>query len=175
MTNEPTAAREGEWLVQLRPRLLEIARRRVPADDVEDVVQTTLGVIVQKGPTAGELVDDVPSIAWCLQVLRNVIGNHYKRLRTQRRTFDSGLDVETLQLPIEALASEDRIRAIESALAQLDAQGGNCGDHLRRLAVGAQPHELAAEAGLEPHAFYQRLYRCRQKFRVLLRREGLLP
>ena len=45
------------------------------ADEAEDLVQSALGIIMEK-------MQDRPDLAWCLQVLRNVIGNHYQRRRS---------------------------------------------------------------------------------------------
>jgi DNA-directed RNA polymerase specialized sigma24 family protein len=169
--NDPVDA----WMAMLRLRLTEIARRRVQVDDVEDVVQSAMTVILQKRPELGMHVDGMPTIAWCLQVLRNVIGNHYRRMHTQRRHLANDVDVETVPRPVDSLASDHVARMIDESLDEIGAEGDPCGTLLRRLAQGAQPHELAHAAGLAPHALYQRLYRCRRRFRELLRRKGLLP
>jgi RNA polymerase sigma factor (sigma-70 family) len=160
-------------LDQLRTQLLAVARRRVPADAAEDLVQDALRIIAERGwPTAGAEADALPPVAWCLQVLRNVIGNHYQRAQTRRKYLADGVEADRAVPPLEALERSRRLEIIEGALARLE---GDCGRYLGRLADGAAVKQLAAEVGLAVHALYQRLYRCRAKLREILRQEGVLP
>ena len=165
------------WLDDLRRRMLDIARRRVPADAAEDLVQDALRVIVEKGGSAvaGDEIDGRPRIAWCLQVLRNVIGNHYRRAETRKKLIDGSIEPENLGRLLEAQGSEERIRTIEDGLAELAAGDGNCGRYLARMADEVPAREIARDEGIETHALYQRLYRCRAKLREILRRKGVLP
>jgi len=164
------------WLEDLRRRMLDITRRRVPSDEAEDLVQNAFQVIVERGVgrSAAE-VDGLPRLAWCLQVLRNVIGNHYRRAETRRKVIDAGVDLENLGGPLEALGAEERIRTIEEGLSELAAADGNCGRYLQRMADETPARDIARDEGIETHALYQRLYRCRRKLREILRRKGVLP
>lgn len=165
------------WLEDLRSRMLGLARRRVPADAAEDLVQDAMRVIVEKGGSsaAGDEIDGRPRLAWCLQVLRNVIGNHYRRAETRKKLIDGSIEPESLGRLLEARSSEDRIRAIEDGLAELSAADANCGRYLTRMADEVPAREIARDEGIETHALYQRLYRCRAKLRRILKGKGVLP
>lgn len=161
----------------MRYRMLEIARRRVRPDDAEDLVQQALRIVVESGNSSREASwpSDRPAVAWCLQVLRNVIGNHYRRRATRTRYIDEASDPEQAALPLEAMDAAERVGAIEAGLLELARSDANCGRYLGRLMDDAPVHLIAAENGLETNALYQRLYRCRRKLREILRRRGVLP
>lgn len=167
----------ADWLAALRARFVAIARRRVAPDAVEDVVQDALRVVVERGWSGpGELVDGVPGLAWCMQVLRHVIGNHYQRTRV-RGARDAGdgplaFAADPARGPLEALAAADAERVVHEALAALDGDGSPCGRWLGALAGGESPGALARAAGVAEAAFYRRLYRCREKLRALLAEKG---
>jgi RNA polymerase sigma factor (sigma-70 family) len=173
-------ASNNEWLERLRQRFVNVARRRVSEADVEDVVQDAMGVVLEKGIDRGAgAVGDLPPLAWCFQVLRNTIGNHYRRERTRRRwvTPDTeGIDRETstAERPFEALGTDEALRAIEEAIDDVSRESPNCGRYLSRLLDDARPNDVAEEEGLEPSVFYRRLYRCRQKLRLRLQERGIV-
>lgn len=165
-------------LEALRARLHSIARRRVAPDAVDDLVQEALRIVVERqllsrsgGHTEGEL-----RLAACFQVLRNVIGNHYQRERVRRRRLTGedaahGVAAEG-PTPIEALESAQAIGLLERTLEVLAATDAACARYLRALAGGATPRDAARAESLEETVFYRRVYRCRQKLRALLEREG---
>jgi DNA-directed RNA polymerase specialized sigma24 family protein len=118
-----------------------------------------------------------PPLAWCFQVLRHRIGNHYKHTRV--RSGHVALDPESPRLaapatPLESLAAADAVRAIERALDQLGRDDAPCGRYLRTLAAGQAPRTLAAREGVAEAVLYRRVYRCRQKLRALLADAGVL-
>jgi RNA polymerase sigma factor (sigma-70 family) len=165
------------WLCDLRTRMVGIARKRVEEDDVEDVVQSALRVVVERGLSSEtDRVEEAPALAWCFQVLRNTIGNHYTRQRTRRAHLDEGVDTESVQASISGSSSQstERLAALERALEELENSGGQCAELLRRSLDGMSPREIADEKELELNALYQRLYRCRRQFRELLRERGVL-
>ena len=171
--------REGErWLAELRARFVAIARRRVPPEAVEDVVQDTLRIVIEKGwngPGAADL-DGRPALAWCMQALRNVIGNHYQRTRVRAARAADPARLERVadgrREPLEALAGRDAERIVRAALADLSRGDAPCGRWLWALAEDRTPGELAREAGIEEGAFYRRLWRCREKLRAALADRG---
>lgn len=171
---------EAGWLIALRARFSAVARRRVAADDVEDVVQDALRIVISKprGGPGGPPVDGEPPLAWCFAVLRNAIGNHYQRNRVRHRVHApleaAGEPAAETPTPLEALASADATAHIRAALATLAAESATCGSYLRALADGRSPAEVAAEAGLEEAVLYRRVYRCRQRLRALLAERGVL-
>lgn len=167
------------WLEDLRRRFAEIARRRVPEDAVEDLVQDALRVVIERGlqRNPGELVDGRPAIAWCMTVLRNVIGNWY-----QHRDVRRGVEVDAEgevdapgagPTPLEALASSELERLVRRGIDQLEGGRDRCSAYLRALAEGRSPAQLAAEEGVEAAILYRRVYRCRARLREWLAAKGV--
>jgi RNA polymerase sigma factor (sigma-70 family) len=170
------------WLVQLRDRFVAVARRRLPSEAVEDVVQEALTVVYEKGirvPQA-DAIDGMPPLAWCFQVLRNLIGNFYQKQRTRAATMSPDEDVERLDAadqsptPLEALESREVRRLVRQALGELGKQDGTCAHYLQRLLEGLTPADLASEEAVEPAVLYRRVYRCRIKLRDILEQKGVL-
>lgn len=168
----PPGMGSDEWLRSLRRRLVELARRRVGVDDVEDVVQAALRVIAERGLDGKSSdVDGLPPLAWCFQVLRNTIGNHYKRERTRRARVDSEAGLELVEDP---RADVLRVLALERTLEELRGKDEQCAALLEGAMEGLSAEELARDRGLPINALYQRLYRCRRRFREMLRERGIL-
>ena len=169
----------GDWHGRLRVRLLEVARRRVHADSVEDVVQDALRVIAEKGPPeiGGRTPEGRPALVWCFQVLRHTIGNHYQRERTRRARLagDTALSrrADPGPAPLEALASREAVGMIHAALEALDREADRCARYLRSLAGGTPVGRLAVEEQVKEAILYRRIYRCREKLRQLLRERGV--
>ena len=165
------------WLKQLRERFVSITRRRVAPDAVEDIVQDAMRVVIERGLSGpGSMETGEPALAWCFQVLRNVIGNHYQKERVrQRRT---GPDVDDLDphdpapAPLEALASDEALRVVGDCLAEMAASDAGCARYLRRLVEGLAPRDLAREEDVTEAVLYRRVYRCRLKLRERLERRG---
>ena len=170
-TSDVRSSSEGAWLAPLRERVLSLARRRVHPDVAEDLGQDALRVIVERNPG-----DDPPSLPYCFQVLRNVIGNHYQKERVRRRRVEveaTGQSVpDESPTPLEALASDDALRVVSECLQGLSVSDPGCTRYLRRLIGGANPAAIAEEEGLAAAVFYRRLYRCRLKLRDLLDQRG---
>jgi DNA-directed RNA polymerase specialized sigma24 family protein len=183
-------ANRGASLDLLRQRFRVIARGRVPADAVDDIVQDAMLVIVRKAKSSGgaEQARDadsagrtvtsagLPALPWCFQVLRNMIGNYY--LHRARRAGDRPLDCpdEHASLdatPVEALEAKELRAALAESLAAMRASDPQCGRYIGRLLDGATPAVLAAEEGVEQGALYRRMYRCRMKLRGLLAERGI--
>jgi RNA polymerase sigma factor (sigma-70 family) len=173
-----------DWLAKLRERFVEGAARRVDGSDVEDVVQEALRIVVEKraeveeGIDAGSgTIDKLPPVAWCFQVLRNVIGNHYRREDVRKRRLqsqdDDGPAAATTVSLAETLDSRETLQLIEHALSEMRQSDPQCGRYISRLVEDARPQEVAEEEGLAPAVFYRRLYRCRQKLRQLLVARGV--
>lgn len=172
------------WLEQLRQQFLQVARRRVPPADVEDVVQDALRVVHDRGSAlpAERRVEGLPPLAWCFQALRHVVGNHYQRRHRRQRVLESrdphaggweeAVDPRT---PAEALQGEELRGHVHAALAELARREDPCHGYLNAVLDGSSARELALREGLEPAVLYRRLYRCRQKLRQLLAMRGVQP
>ena len=170
MGTEEAIGRPGgdAWLEQLRVRFTEIAARRVDPSAVDDIVQDALRVVLEKS-------DDDRRLDWCFQVLRNVIGNWYRREKTRRRFVvadpEGEVDAPTGEVTaLEALESEEAVTMLTSGVRSL---GEPCSGYLGSLMGGAAPADVAGTEGLEAAVFYRRLYRCRQKLREWLRGKGV--
>jgi DNA-directed RNA polymerase specialized sigma24 family protein len=170
-----------EWFEQLRHRFVAVARRRVPAEAVEDVVQEALAVVFEKGikiPASGP-VEGLPPLAWCFQVLRNVLGNFYQKARTRAGTT-SDAEVDTLDAadgrptPLESLQSKEAASLIRDGLRELARIDEVCCRYLQRLLDGLAPADLAAEEDIGAAVLYRRVYRCRGKLRDILESRGVL-
>lgn len=180
---QPPVREASAWLAALRRQFLQVARQRVPDEAVEDVVQEALTVIYEKalphdGSTAGQ--GAVPTLPWCFQVLRNVIGNHYQRQRTRTRAAQPGapghariLDTVAARsnpTPLEALEHIELSRLVQDSIDELAARDGECG-RLLRLALGRtepEPRSTPASRSTE----YVRAFRCRQRLKEILLRRG---
>lgn len=162
-------AEHQEWLQNLRERFLAVATRRVPEDSVEDVVQDALSVVIEKG-------GDQPDLAWSFQVLRNVIGNHYQKTRTRARELhpeDVGPG-SAPRSPLEALEDREFVDLVEASLGDLSGGDSDCARYLRALLHGGSPASIAEQEQLDAAVLYRRVYRCRGKLRMILRRKGVL-
>lgn len=172
-------AREQAWLGLLRERFVRVARRRVTPDVVEDVVQDALRIVVERGigRPGATTVQSEPALAACFQVLRNVIGNHYQKRRTEQRRREPlathGDRPDPAPGPLAALSSEEIVSLVRRCLTELAVTDPGCARYLARLADGHSPREVAGEEALEEAVFYRRVYRCRLKLRALLERRGV--
>ena len=123
-------------------------------------------------------MSEAPPLAWCFQVLRNAIGNHYQRERTRRLRTVEGESLperpDARPQPLEALESKEAVRMIHEALNELERSAERCAHYLRSIAAGVSLGVLASEDVIEEPVLYRRLYRCRQKLRELLHARGIV-
>jgi DNA-directed RNA polymerase specialized sigma24 family protein len=176
---------EASLFSSLRVRFLDIAKRRVRKDDLEDVVQEALGIIHTKHqarePRRGMLL-------WSFAVLRNVIGNYYqKRARRDRgEAFDERFHVDAgpdrePQVPTPS-GTSDCIDELMAALTRLAQRDPRCAIFFRRilesLDEGGTSGEISRRAlrkvgreigGISRNALYVALHRCRAKLRAIVR------
>lgn len=167
------------WLASVRARFLDVARRRVPTDAAEDLVQDALRILIEKGVDRPGATGPggAPALAFAFAVLRNVIGNHYQKERVRRRTnaaeSEGSSAPDPAPQPLESLESDDAVRTVNQCLAAMAESDGACARYLRRLVEGLSPRDLAREEGLAEAVLYRRVYRCRLKLREQLERRGV--
>ena len=144
---------------------MALALRRVEGSEVaEDLAHDALLVVKEKLSTWNPERGFEP---WALAILRNVVGNYYRKSERRRRLQPSPPE------PSSAvdLEERDRAEALRSALAQLSPQ---CRRLMELFLEGCTPREAAAAMGMTNlAAFYLRSHRCRQKLRELLEQYGL--
>ncbi|MBZ0268844.1 sigma-70 family RNA polymerase sigma factor [bacterium] len=181
MADRESAQRGDEWFAQLRERFLAIARRRVPEDAAEDLVQEALRIVHEKRDllARADAVDGTPALAWCFQVLRNVIGNFYQRERTRSDADPVALRAALAEdappvTPLESLEEREAERRITEAVDELADGAGDCARYVRALLDGLEPAAIAKREGVSAPVLSRRLYRCRAKLRVILERRGVL-
>ncbi len=167
----------------LRVRFVQVAKRRVRADDVEDVAQEALGIVhakyARREPTS-------PVLTWSLAILRNVIGNHYQR--RERLARGEPFDERHHPMAIEGgggIEEEEALREVLEAIDHVARRQARCALLFRRimesLAEGGTPTEVTHRAmerlrsdfgEMSRGALYVALHRCRVHLRAALAEAG---
>lgn len=164
---------EAHLFERLRVRFLQVAKRRVREEDREDVVQEGLRIAHSKYRQR-----TVPDgfLPWSFAILRNVVGNYYKRRSGQpahvpfeeatgARAPEPPPDLADLDRALRHLArSHPRCGAIFRGILESLDEGGGAREVSGRVLQRAQREE----PNLTPDAFYVRLHRCRERLRALL-------
>lgn len=177
----PTVDNNGSqerWLVDLRRQLLCITERRVDREAAEDLVQDAMSIIATKAPglKPGALVGDEPGLAWCFQVLRNVIGNHYQSSgRRRHENLDAVDPADRKPDPLASFAQQQRRDRIDAALSRLGQEHPACRRYLQSMLDGESPADIAAGEGVAAAVLHRRLYRCRAWMRTILIEMGVEP
>ena len=177
-------AAESSLFEVLRVRFIQISKRRVREDHVEDVVHDSLKIVLAKyrdrdGKT-GFLI-------WSLTVLRNVIGNYYQASRRQGDRQSHVEDWQTLDAasvridPTDSMESDQGIGKVREAIAALAGQSQRCGKIFagitESLKRDGSPREISMRAlgivqrefpEMTRNTFYVALHRCRARLRTLL-------
>ncbi len=155
---------EEQLFASLREGFLSLAVRRVEDGDVaEDLAHDALVVVKEKLLTWEPHRGFEP---WALAILRNVIGNYYRKAERRRR----------LQPPpgpepaVTNHEAHDRHEVLRRALVELSPQ---CRRLMELLLEGNSPREVAASMGITNlAAFYLRSHRCRRRLKQLLEKYG---
>lgn len=140
---------------KLQRELLAVVRRRVPASDVDDVVQSVLcdALAAERQPEAG----DVPR--WIMGIARHKIADHHRRARREepREIVDASLSD-----PIEA---RQLLRAV-LASSPTDGDKGRTFGWLLREGEGEKLKDIAREERLAPEVVRKRVSRLRGALRA---------
>jgi DNA-directed RNA polymerase specialized sigma24 family protein len=182
-----------EWFALLRARFIEIARRRVDPETVEDVVHEALAIIHEKVPSRGRgtappALLETPSLPWCMTVLRNVIGNHYQRTRTRSRAADPSSAEHTRVREAlspgvnpavdDAMERRELARVVQESIRALAEGDPACAEHIRAWLAEAgglvtDGNDPRARGRTKTSSDYVRAFRCRRKLRALLIEKGV--
>ncbi|MBD3334343.1 MAG: hypothetical protein GF355_02405 [Candidatus Eisenbacteria bacterium] len=167
-------------LAVLRVRFRALAKRRVESDDIDDVVQESLSMVHMKlelRPASGSL------LPWSYAVLRNVIGNHYKKRDRLRRREAPAEDIRGVSPddPAAALESREIADRLRKGLERLAAVHPRCallfqcilrslegGGAARQISTRALQLARQQEPDLTRDGFYAVLHRCRRRLREIL-------
>jgi RNA polymerase sigma factor (sigma-70 family) len=159
---EPRRARFEALFREHHPAVRAYARRRVPAEAVDDIVSATFLVVWRR-------LDDVPEapLPWLLTVARNVAGTERRGAARRRRLW---LKAQSGHLeghdPGEPATGDGRVL---DALARLNER-----DREALILVawdGLTPAQAAALLGEPPDRFRKRLHRAGRRLRAQLSAE----
>ncbi|MBU0743727.1 RNA polymerase sigma factor [bacterium] len=174
----------SELFSALRVRFLQVAKRRVHGDHLEDVVQDALKIVLDKYHAR---TGDTGILVWSFTVLRNVIGNHYQ---SRKRDVERTTHVEDWQTfrsaavvidPTQDRETTEFTSRLEDAVAALARKSPRCGrlfaNLLESYRRGGGQREVSQRAlemarredpGISRNSFYVALHRCRAQLRALL-------
>jgi DNA-directed RNA polymerase specialized sigma24 family protein len=150
-----------------RRRLSRLVRRRVPADDADDVVQSVLCDVLaaERVPTS-----EAELSRWLAGVVRHKICDHHRQARRQTIHLAEVEELTARPAPLEA---RELLRAVASD-AERDARSRQTFDWTVREAEGHELREMAREAALTPASVRQRVSRLRRLLRSRWLRDVLL-
>lgn len=165
-------------IAAVRAALQKITRHRISnANDAEDIVQDTLMTMVCRNP-GEELKKSL--LVWCQGILRNKVGNYYRKTRRHANLKELHSGIQPEQLPVrdsptpEISASQKELRSIiEAKLAEFPPE-------IRRvmdlLISGLSAGEIAKLLHPEPYQnVMNRLYRGRKRLARELIKCGFGP
>ncbi len=148
----------------LKLRLVEVAKRRVPADVVDAVVEPVLDGINGADPA-------LPLLRSALTALRLSIRQYYEGLADSPRLGQ--WQSTDAPLPAESLEEEELRTACTSALRELEEDSPAASRYLRQLAGGATTAEVAGRVKISPEVLYHRLFRGRDQLDRILVATGV--
>jgi RNA polymerase sigma factor (sigma-70 family) len=142
---------------------------------VEDVVQQTLSTLWEKRTSVQDPDHLMPFI---FQILRNKLGDTYRRKRLNKSTHFSGPKVldsiksSTAETPELLLEEKELGRILRDAIDLCAAENGTWGKVLRLLQLGFSREEIQKELGDIPMStVYTRIFRARQSLMKILKDE----
>jgi RNA polymerase sigma factor (sigma-70 family) len=169
---------KDEELSAIRAVLQKITRRRVrDIEDAEDLVQETLLTMITRNPDA-ELKKGI--LAWSQGILRNKVGNYYRKNQRHSALQDPNYDVH-LQEPASpaatcqetALSHKELISIIEKELARFPPEVRRV---MELLVSGLNAGEIVDRLQSESYQnVINRLYRGRRRLAKELKKCGFDP
>ncbi len=168
-------AREGDHEARekvfsfLGERFRLLAKLRLVKEDAEDVVQETMMVVSQHFLDYQTLES---LLAFTDGVLRNKVGNHYRKRDRRRRLIDSFL---ARPQPPTFVEGEPGVGSLEHrvrvAIDRLGQRSPRCRLLLLGLSEGMQVDELSRRLQLPRSAVDLRIFHCRRALRGILDKE----
>lgn len=169
---------EEDEIARIRAVLQKITRHRISnANDAEDLVQDTLLTMISRNP-GKDLKKGL--LIWCQGILRNKVGNYYRKTRRQEYLKEKHYGTRQRELLPPAVASPEITTSnremqsiIETKLAELPPEIR----HVMELLVsGLNAGEIARLLHPEPYQnVINRLYRGRKKLARELIKCGFGP
>jgi RNA polymerase sigma factor (sigma-70 family) len=165
----------GEVITPIRGRIVRLAQQRLQRDEVEDVVQQTLSTLWEK---RSSVLDPDQLMPFLFQILRNKIGDCYRRKRYQQQRREKKTEpMEFLKDPEaknpELLLEEKELEnVLVEAINICAAENRLWGKILQFLREGKSREEIRKELGDIPMStVYTRIHRARQTLMKILKDE----
>lgn len=159
----------------VREKILTLAQKRLQSEEVEDIVQLTLSTLWEKRTLVRDPDHLMPFI---FQILRNKLGDTYRRKKLKKEIHVSGPNVlNSLKNPATdnpelRLEEKELGRILRDAIDMCAAENGTWGKILSLLQQGLSREEIQKELGDIPIAtVYTRIYRARQSLIKILKDE----
>lgn len=151
----------------LYTRLMEVARRRLPDEDAQDVVQESMLFIVDR-IEQHETPESL--LGFAHGVLRNKIGNFYnKRNRHEHVVMAMSRPPEDSCTIDADLAAAELWRIVSEAIDELGDRSPLCRDVLLGLAEGKSYSDLCTELRIPASLIEKRVFRSRLALRSIVR------
>ncbi len=143
---------------KLKRELLAMLRRRVPAAEVEDLLQNTLCEAL----AAAHAPSDPAEVArWVMGIARHKIADYHRRAKHREQVCDA-VDSAVLHDPIEdKLLLAEILRSMQREPAAHRALGW-----VAREVAGERLHDIAAQEALSPEVVRQRVSRLKKRLRA---------
>jgi RNA polymerase sigma factor (sigma-70 family) len=165
----------NEIIVPIRGRVIRLAQQRLQIEDVEDVVQQTLSTFWEKRLSVHDSEHLLPFL---LQILRNKLGDSYRRKKRQRkmlRAYKEHLNSTQNKIPKNPehhLEEQELEEVLREAIAICAAENQLWGKVLQLLQQGLSRDEIRRELGNIPMAtVYTRIHRARKRLMRILEEE----
>jgi RNA polymerase sigma factor (sigma-70 family) len=147
----------------LEQRITSVAKRRVPADAVQDVVQDTLLVLLRKLP---ELTSEVDILPYTYLALRNIIGNYYQEERSLKRFRD----LDENELLTNSLEEIETNIYLDQVLDTCKRTNGEYARIVKMVLDGYTLKEIMKEIGAPSiEALHTKIHRGRKQLKAALR------
>jgi RNA polymerase sigma factor (sigma-70 family) len=153
---------EEAFFESIRERITSVAKKRIRGAEYEDIVQETLIILKAKLP---EIDDDRNVLPFAFQTLRNCIGNHYQKIRTEQKYIDFSADGSHAFRFDE---NEDWKQILNKALDHLRKDHERCANLLKAVMESAEIDELKKLLNVDEANVYRTLYRCRNRLKEII-------
>lgn len=147
----------------IRLRMIAVARKRVQGDHCQDVVQEAILILNTK---IDQLQNDSEILPYAFTILRNCIGNHYKKTRREQRVIEFPGTLESVETSADERSDWQEV--IGKALLYLKKESPRCAELFGAVLDSAGIAELQKLLNSTAENVYRSLYRCRARLRRIL-------
>lgn len=157
LSQHPSALRAQLEAPRFRERLAASLRRRVPASDAEDLVQSILCEALAADAPADP--EEIPR--WIAGIARHKVADFYRRARRERPSVGGDLDPGAEAVPVE---TRDLLQRVASDAAR-DARARQTLEWIVREHEGEALSDIAAQNQVAAPVVRQRVSRMRRALR----------